>query len=106
MKAVILTGNQGNQRALCHKIARACEVSAIVVSDNVPRRKPSLTKQARFFVNRVTNRLAGREFIDAWLQMLRRYDAEFPEFPDVPLSRVKNVDDAATIEALESHAPD
>lgn len=106
MKAVILTGNQGNQRALCHKISEVCEISAIVVSDNIPRRKPSLTKQARSFVNRVANRLAGREFVETWFNMLRQYDAQFPDFPDAPIVFVKNVNDAATIEALEKHAPD
>jgi folate-dependent phosphoribosylglycinamide formyltransferase PurN len=105
MKAVILTGNQGNQKALCHKIARVCDVSAIVISENVPRRKPPLTKKIRAFVNRVTNRLAGREFVETWLKMLSEYDAAFPEFPDVPIIRVKNVNDAATIETLEKYEP-
>jgi folate-dependent phosphoribosylglycinamide formyltransferase PurN len=106
MKAVILTGNQGNQRALCHKIADVCDVSAIVVSDNIPRRKPSLTKKIRTFLNRVENRLAGREFVETWFKLLGEYDAQFPDFPDVPIIRVKNVNDAATIEALEKYAPD
>ena len=106
MKAVILTGNQGNQRALCHKMAAACEVSAIVVSENIPRKKPALTKKFQSLVNRVTGRLAGREFVETWLRMLGEYDAEFPAFPDVPIIRVKNVNDAATLETLEKYAPD
>lgn len=106
MKAVILTGNQGNQKALCHKIAEVCDVAAIVVSENIPRRKPSLTKKAQTFLNRVTGRLAGREFVETWLKMLREYDAQYPEFPDVPLIRVKNVNDAAALETLERYAPD
>jgi len=106
MKTVILTGNQSNQRALCHKIAAVSEISAIVVSENIPRRKPSLTKQARTFLNRVGNRLAGREFVETWMKMLREYDAQFPSFPDVPIISVKNVNDAATIETLEKYAPD
>jgi len=105
MKAVILTGNQGNQRALCHKLAEVCEVAAIVVSDNVPRRKPSLTKKLRSLAGRVTNRLTGREFVETWMKLLGEYDREFPDFPDVPLVRVKNVNDPATLETLEKHAP-
>ena len=106
MKAVILTGNQGNQRALCHKIADVCEISAIVVSENIPRRKPALTKRAKTFITRVSNRLAGREFVETWFKMLHEYDAQFSDLPNVPIVRVKNVNDAATIEALEKYAPD
>ncbi len=106
MKAVILTGNQGNQKALCHKIAEVCEIGAIVVSENIPRRKPSLTKKFQTLVNRVTGRLAGREFVETWLKMQREYDARFPSFPDVPIVYVKNVNDAAAIETLEKYAPD
>ena len=106
MKAVILTGNQGNQRALCHKMARAGEVAAIVVSDNVPRKKPTLTKKAQSLFNRVTGRLAGREFVDTWFKMLQEYDRQFPEFPDVPVVRVRNVNDAGTLETLKKYAPD
>ncbi|MGI8468706.1 MAG: formyltransferase family protein [Pyrinomonadaceae bacterium] len=106
MKVVILTGNQGNQKALCHKIAEICEVSAIVVSENIPRKKPTLKRRARTFVNRVNNRLAGREFVEIWFRMLAEYEKQFPDFPAVPIIRVKNVNDRATVEALEKYAPD
>ena len=106
MKAVILTGNQGNQRALCHKMAEVCDVEAIVVSENIPRKKPALTKKLASLVNRVAGRLAGRELVETWLRMLGEYDAEFPEFPGVPLIRVKNVNDAATLDTLAKYAPD
>jgi folate-dependent phosphoribosylglycinamide formyltransferase PurN len=106
MKAVILTGNQGNQRALCHKIADVCDVAAIVVSENIPRRQPSLTKKFQTFASRIGNRLTGREFVETWVKMLGEYDARFPAFPEVPVIRVKNVNDAAAIDALEKYAPD
>jgi folate-dependent phosphoribosylglycinamide formyltransferase PurN len=106
MKTVILTGNQGNQRALCHRMARVSEVAAIVVSDNVPRRPPSLGKKLQSLANRLAGRLAGREFVETWFKMLQAYDAEYPEFPDVPIIRVKNVNDAGTLAALAKYAPD
>jgi folate-dependent phosphoribosylglycinamide formyltransferase PurN len=106
MKVVILTGNQGNQKALCHKIAQICQVSAIVLSENIPRRKPSFSKQAQAFVNRVGNRFIGRPFVETWFRMLARYDEQFPNFPDVPIVRVRNVNDVETLETLEKHAPD
>lgn len=106
MKVVILTGSQGNQKALSNKIADACDVSAIVVSENIPRKKPSFAKNARNFINRIGNRLVGRPFVETWFKMLGEYERQFPNFPDVPLVKVQNVNDQATLETLEKHAPD
>ncbi|MBS1792985.1 MAG: hypothetical protein JSS81_03980 [Acidobacteria bacterium] len=106
MKVVLLVGDQGNQRALCHKIAAVCEVAAIVVSENIPRKKPPAARRARTLLNRIGNRLTGRLFVDTWFEMLRRYDAEYPGWPDAPLVRVRNVNDAAAVETLERHSPD
>ena len=106
MRVVILTGNQGNQKALCNKIAEVCDISAIVLSDNIPRKKPSAFSRARTFVNRVSNRAIGRPFVETWFEMLNEYENQFPNFPDVPIIKVKNVNDAATRETLEKYAPD
>ena len=106
MKVVILTGNQGNQKALCNKIARVCEIQAIVLSENIPRKKPSALRRAHSFINRVSNRVAGRALLETWFKMLGEYEKQFPDFPDVPVIKVKNVNDAATLAALEKHAPD
>lgn len=106
MKVVILTLNQGNQKALSHKIAKVCEISAIVLSENIPRKKLPRLQQARRFANRISNRLVGRPFVDTWFKMLGQYDKLYPNFPDVPLVNVKNINDKATIETLEKYAPD
>jgi folate-dependent phosphoribosylglycinamide formyltransferase PurN len=106
MKVVILTGDQGNQKALCNKIAGVCEVAAIVLSANVPRKKPPAARRARTFLNRVGNRLVGRPFVETWFRMLGEYEKRFPNFPDAPIVRVENVNDAATLAALEKYAPD
>lgn len=105
MKAVILTGNQGNQKALCNKIAGVCEVSAIVLSENIPRKKPSARRKAQILFNRIGNRLIGRPFVETWFKMLGEYENQFPNFPDVPIVRVKNVNDKETLETLEKFAP-
>ena len=106
MKVVILTGNQGNQKALCNKIARVCEVSAIVLSENIPRKKPSAPRRAHTFINRVGNRTVGRPFVETWFKILGEYERQFPDYPGVPIVKVKNVNDAATVAALEKHEPD
>lgn len=106
MKAVILTGNQGNQKALCNKIAEICEISAIVLSKNIPRKKTTVARQARTLFNRIGNRLVGRPLIETWFKMLGEYDARFPHFPNVPIIEVENINDKATLETLEKFAPD
>ena len=106
MRVVILTGNQGNQKALCNKIADVCEIQAIVLSENIPRKKPSPPRRARAFINRVSNRLVGRAFVETWFKMLGECEKQFPDFPAVPVVKVENVNDAATLAALEKYEPD
>jgi len=106
MNVIVLTGNQANQKALCHKIAEACKLSAIVVSENIPRKPPDLSSKYRLFINRIGNRLAGRPFVETWVKMLAEYESRHPEFPDVPIIKVRNVNDAETITVLERYSPD
>jgi len=105
MSVVVLAGNQANQKALCHKIAGVCGLSAIVVSENVPRKKPSLGHKYRLLINRIANRVAGRPFVEAWFKMLAEYESRYSKFPDVPIVKVKNVNDVGTLEILQRHAP-
>lgn len=106
MKVVVLTGNQANQKALCHKIAEACDLSAIVVSENIPRKKPDLRRRTRSIINRIGNRTVGRPLVEAWSKMLAAYEASFPEFPDVPIIKVRNVNDNGALESMERYSPD
>lgn len=106
MRAVILTLEQANQAALCHKLKSQCDVAAVVLSENVPRKRAAPARQLQSFVNRVSARLAGRPFIDAWRQLQISYESSYPNFPDVPLVRVRNINDAATIRVIEETSPD
>ena len=101
MDVVVLTGNQANQKALCHKIAGACKLAAIVVSENVPRKNPDLSGKYRLLINRIGNRLAGRPFVETWFKMLAEYESRYPAFPDVPIVKVRNVNDVETVKVLE-----
>lgn len=106
MSIVILTGNQGNQKALCNKIAKVGEISAIVLSANLPAKEPSIQKRVTTFYRRVCNRVFGASFTEAWFQMLERYDEEFSSFPDVPITKVRNVNAPETLNILRSLKPD
>jgi methionyl-tRNA formyltransferase len=106
MKVVILTIDQPNQAALCRKLEPHCEIAAIVLSENVPRKSPPVARRMRSLINRASTRVAGRPFIHAWQQLQRSYQESYGDLPAAPIVRVKNVNDAATIRAIEKVSPD
>ena len=66
MRIIVLTNSQGNQKALIHKLSKVCDISAVVFSDNIPRRKPKKIASARGFVNSVGGRFLAPEFRNVW----------------------------------------
>ena len=105
MKVVILTNRQGNQSALANKISRHAEVAAVVLSKNIPARRPDRGKRAKLLINRVAGRTVGRPFVRTWFDVLAKYDAEYTKWPTGNIVEVDNVNDAATIDAIERAAP-
>lgn len=106
MKVVILTTEQGNQVALCHKLMSHCEVAGIVLSKNIPRKPQSFRRRLAGLVSRGSVRLLGRPFIDTWIQLQQAYSKRYPALPEVPLVRVNNINDEATVELLSKQQPD
>lgn len=106
MRVVILTTESWNQVALCHKLSGRCEVAAVVLSQNVPRKAAPLGRRLRTLAGRASSRALGRPLLEAWQQMQAEYHERYPALPGVPLVRVTNVNDAETFEALARHRPD
>jgi methionyl-tRNA formyltransferase len=106
MRAVVLTCNDSIQMALCHKLAKVCDIAAIVVSRNIPARRKSITERLRLLRCRVEGRLAGKPFVDAWFQLQGKYHEQYAAFPAVPLVRVENVNALETLHVLEEQVPD
>lgn len=106
MKVVILTGDQANQAALCHKLAAHCEVAAIVLSENIPKKPAPLARRVRLLLNRVAGRFVGRPFVTTWQELQATYQQRYPQFPSVPQVRVRNVNDEGTLATLRQHEPD
>lgn len=106
MRVVFLTNRQGNQIALANKIEKKAEVAGIVFSQNIPRKPPGFVKRARLFANRVAGRIVGREFVDAWFEIQRRYDSLYTDLPTRDIVEVANVNDCATVKTIERLAPD
>jgi methionyl-tRNA formyltransferase len=106
MRVVILTTEQQNQVALCHKLLPHCEVAAIVLSRNVPRQPPAFRRRLRAQSSRASARILGRPLGAVWQQMQQAYRARYPALPDVPLVHVNNINDAATVATLRQHEPE
>ena len=106
MRIVILTNAQGNQVALANKIANVADVAGIVLSGNVPRRAPTAAKKATMLFNRIAGRTVGRRLVDAWSRMLAKYDELHPSWPSAEITRVQNINDPETIEAIGRLDPD
>jgi len=105
MKVGLLFGNQSNQIALCNKIAEVCDVSFVVLSANIPRKTPSFTNRLQSLTNRALNRFAGRELVSVWFQMLEAYGRDAAQIAALTIE-VSNVNDKATLDAIEEYNPD
>lgn len=106
MKAVILTNDAPNQAALCHKLAEHCDLKALVLSGNVPGKPSPVGTRLRILLNRIEGRLVGRPLVRAWLDLQDRYEHRYGSFPEVPIVRVRNVNDPETSAVLATHDPD
>lgn len=106
MRTVFLTNDQGSQVALAHKLAAATDLAGIVFSRNVPRRGPSVGKRARLAINRVAGRTVGRELVRVWLELQGKYRSSYAQPPVSDITQVTNVNDTATLEAIERLRPD
>jgi folate-dependent phosphoribosylglycinamide formyltransferase PurN len=103
MRVVLLTGAHPARRALAWKLTEVCDLTGIVVSENVPRRRRQPVRRA---LNGGALRLVGRPLLAAWTDITDRYDVLYPDFPDVERSTVRNINDYGTLDALEGWKPD
>jgi folate-dependent phosphoribosylglycinamide formyltransferase PurN len=99
VNVVLLVGDHPTQAGLSWKIHRATGLAGIVISANVPRRPPA--RPLRRAINAVGARTVGRPLVEAWRTVAQRYERAADGFPPVPHEIVANVNDRATVEALE-----
>lgn len=104
MKVVVLTVEAPNQAALCRKLDAHCELVGIVLSRNIVKRR--FWHRLWIFRNRVEGRLVRSPFVTVWRELQHRYRTHVPTFPDVPVVRVRNVNDPTTLRFLRQVAPD
>lgn len=106
MRVVVLTNGQENQVALINKLSEHCEIAGVVFSKNIPRRKSNSWKRFRLLTNAVAARTVGRPFVDAWFGVMAKYKVRYPQLPATKVIEVSNINDQATVDEIESCAPD
>ena len=106
VRIVVLTNTRANQLALVNKLSRVAKIAAVVFSNNIPRRKPSLSSRIRLFSNSAAGRLAARELRDTWIEVRSRYAEDYPGRPIDQIVYVRNVNDEASIRTITDHQPD
>ena len=106
MRVVVLTNPQSNQNALVSKLARHVEIVAVVHSRNIPRKRPAASKRFRTFLNKLAVHTWGRELLEAWNEMLKRYETEYDTFRAAHVHAVDNVNDETTFRIVEENKPD
>lgn len=72
----------------------------------MPKKRPSGLKRGQIFLKRISNRLIGNAFVKTWFDVLGDYKKKYPSFPDVPLVKVRNVNDEKTHEIIDKLSPD
>jgi methionyl-tRNA formyltransferase len=72
----------------------------------VPKRQKPARERAELLARSVEGRLVGAPLVQAWSDMLRRYDAHYPRLPATRVIRVDNVNDPPTLALLDELTPD
>lgn len=104
MKILILCGDNPNQVAFANKLAQNANVAGIVVE-----KKSSFKKKNRKFsylLERILDRSLFLSIRKAWINLQDYYRNKFPEFPDVDLIHVENINSKTSVQFINRIQPD
>ncbi len=106
MKIVLICNSSSNQRALAYKLSKKIGSFSIVVQEHSAR-TPKLRRGDLRFLNplRISRMLTNFPFRQAWLNMLRKYEFEYPNFPFEPVLEIEDLADSKLLNLLEDKQP-
>lgn len=91
MRIVIWCGEAANQKALANKISSQFEVAGIVIDSGHGIKKKRKYGQLLAIL---FDRLRFRKIYRAWNNLMQYYDRTFPDWPDIPVTRVQGINDS------------
>lgn len=103
MKAILLTNSQPNQAALYYKLREACTIEKVVVSKNIP---PPGKYRPQLYLHRISARLVGGPFVDAWQYIQARYKDLLGPLPEDLCMNVDNINDGPVVRLIREVRPD
>ena len=102
MKIVLWIGKGAHHKALANKINAIEPLAGIVVENPESRKNYSIKKIAE----KIFERIFLREIDIAWNSLLRNYEKDFPEYPEVPLIKVENINNSDAFNFTTEIRPD
>lgn len=93
MRILLWIGGASNQKALANKIAQEFEVAGIVIESKRIKRKAGIRKIAELILEKIFIPSINR----AWWEMQKKYEKEFPNYPESAILRVEDINSEAAI---------
>jgi methionyl-tRNA formyltransferase len=103
LKIVVWCGSASNQKALVNKMAAAYKVSGIVIDTGLNKRTKRNWLQ---MPAKILDRLRFHKIYSAWNNLMKQYDSEFPNWPDVPTIKVEGINNHLAKSFTDNIQPD
>lgn len=102
-KIVVWSGAAANQKALVNKIAKEFKIAGIVIDSGkkIKKKKNWLELPAK-----ILDRIRFGKIYSAWTNLMKQYDKEFPNWPDVPVLKVEGINSPEAKSFTENIQPD
>lgn len=94
MKILLWVGNESNQKALANKIHAVFPIAGIVTETRQVARKITL----KFLFEKIFEKIFLPSIGKAWWGMKKQYDQLYPDYPNVPLLDVENINSSMAFE--------
>ncbi len=102
MRIVLWMGNEPNQKALAHKIAKHHDVVGLVVETRISKQK--LTP--RQFLEKAIGKVFLSKINNAWSYQHAHYRQKYSGFPDINTLEIENINSDGVIGFTEAMNPD
>jgi methionyl-tRNA formyltransferase len=102
MKIVLWIGNESNQKALANKIHAHFPIRGIILETKAHKPKITLKK----VVEKIIEKLFLPSIAKAWWGMKKKYDSDYPNYPNVQILNVENINSDLAFNFTEELNPD
>lgn len=102
MKIVLWIGNESLQSALANKLHEVFPLTAIVTETRQTKKKLTL----KIIIEKLFEKLFYSAIGKTWWSMLKNYEAKYPNYPNVEMLEVENINSDNVYEFTKKHNPD